>query len=85
LWVAHWEGGRVSRFTPDGKLDRWIRVAGPRVTCCAFGGPDLGRLFITTARHGLDAEDLGRAPLSGGLFAVRPGVAGLPEPRFRRD
>jgi sugar lactone lactonase YvrE len=85
LWVAHWEGGRVSRFTPDGELDRAIRVAAPRVTCCAFGGPDLGTLFITTARHGLGAEALSKAPLSGGLFAVRPGVAGLPEPRFRTD
>jgi sugar lactone lactonase YvrE len=85
LWVAHWDGGCVSRFTPDGELDRSIRVAAPRVTCCAFGGPDLGTLFITTARHGLDAEALSKAPLSGGLFAVRPGVAGMPEPRFRMD
>ena len=85
LWVAHWDGGRVSRFTPDGTLDRSIRVPAPRVTCCAFGGPDLGTLFITTARHGLDAEAVRKAPLSGGLFAARPGVSGLPEPRFRAD
>jgi len=82
LWVAHWDGGQVSRFTPDGKLDRSIRVPAPRVTCSAFGGPGLGTLFITTARTGLSTEALAQAPLSGGIFAARPGVSGLPEPRF---
>ena len=83
LWVAHWDGWRVSRFLPDGTPDRSIRLPVPRPTCCAFGGDDLGTLFITSARTGLDAEILAGAPLSGGLFSLRPGVAGLPEPRFR--
>lgn len=75
LWVAHWDGARVSRFLRDGTLERSVRVAAPRVTCCAFGGPDLATLFITTARSD-------GAPLSGSLFAVQPGVAGIPEARF---
>lgn len=83
LWVAHWDGGRVSRFKPDGSLDRSVRLPVPRPTCLAFGGDDLGTLFITSARTGLDAGALEQAPLSGGIFAFRPGVRGVPEPRFR--
>ncbi len=84
LWVAQWDGGRISRFRPDGRLDRSIRLPVPRPTCLAFGGADLGTLFVTSARAGLDTEALGRAPLSGGVFSLRPGVRGLPEPRFRQ-
>jgi sugar lactone lactonase YvrE len=83
LWVAHWDGWRISRFRPDGTLDRSIRLPVPRPTCLAFGGPDLATLFVTSARIGLDAPGLARAPLSGGVFALRPGETGLPEPRFR--
>ncbi|MFC0678783.1 SMP-30/gluconolactonase/LRE family protein [Lysobacter korlensis] len=84
LWVAHWDGGRVSRFSPDGKPDRVLHVPAPNVTSVAFGGEDLGTLFITTARLGLDAEALESFPLSGGLFAEdRPGTRGLPEPAWR--
>jgi L-arabinonolactonase len=82
LWVAHWDGGRLSRFHPDGRLDRSIRLPVPRPTCCAFGGADLETLFVTSARVGLDAKALERAPLSGGVFSLRPGERGLPEPRF---
>ena len=82
LWVAQWDGGRISRFHPDGRLDRSIRLPVPRPTCCAFGGADLETLFVTSARIGLDAKALERAPLSGGVFSLRPGEHGLPEPRF---
>lgn len=85
VWVAHWGGGRVSRFRPDGTYERSITLAAPRVTCPAFGGPDLDTLFITTARTGLDEAALAQAPQSGGLFAVKPGVRGIEEPRFRPD
>jgi sugar lactone lactonase YvrE len=83
LWVAHWDGWRVSRVRPDGTLDRSIRLPIPRPTCCAFGGDDLGTLFITSARTGLDDETLACAPRSDGLFSLRGGVFGLREPRFR--
>lgn len=85
VWVAHWGGGRVSRFRPDGTWERSIMLAAPRVTCPAFGGPDLDTMFITTARTGLDEAALVKTPLAGGLFAVKPGVRGLEEPRFRPD
>ncbi|GEK72662.1 MULTISPECIES: SMP-30/gluconolactonase/LRE family protein [Halomonas] len=78
LWVAHWEGGRVSRFAPDGRLDETLPLPASRVTSCAFGGPDLDTLYITTAAEARDAEGL-----AGGLFRVRPGVRGLAPTPFR--
>lgn len=81
-WSARWMGGCVVRFTPAGKVDRIIQVPVSRVTMCAFGGSDLKTLFITTATEGMTEAEHKAEPLAGGLFAVRPGVAGLPETRF---
>ena len=54
----------------------------PNVTSLAFGGPDLDRLFVTTARLGMNDQELETAPLSGGLFVVDAGVVGLPESKY---
>lgn len=82
-WSARWRGGCVARFTPDGRLDRTIDLPVSRVTMCAFGGSGLDTMFITTASEGLSPEEVSREPLAGAVFAVRPGVCGLLEPRFR--
>lgn len=72
LWVAHWDGGRVSRFDPDGGLDRAIGLPASRITSCAFGGAGLDRLFVTSAR--IDRAD---EPLAGALFEVDARVRGV--------
>ena len=54
----------------------------PHVTSLTFGGANLDRLFVTTARLGLDDSQIAEAPLSGGLFVVDAGVKGLPEESF---
>ncbi len=77
LWVAHWDGARVSRFSPEGVLDRWIELPVSRPTSCAFGGADLDRLFITSASIGREDE-----ALAGGLFEADPGARGLPTGMF---
>ncbi|CAO3459088.1 Xylonolactonase (EC 3.1.1.68) [Azospirillum argentinense] len=83
LWVAHWSGGRVSRFRPDGTLDRVVRLPVSNVTSCAFGGPGLDQLFITTAAQDAPAQGTPTGePLAGGLFACTPGVVGLAPGRF---
>jgi sugar lactone lactonase YvrE len=81
-WIARYRAGRVLRLTPDGRIDRVIRLPCGRVTMCAFGDSDLKTLYVTTARHNADPAELAREPLAGGLFACRVDVAGLPEPRF---
>jgi sugar lactone lactonase YvrE len=78
VWVALWDGGAVRRYTPDGALDRVIELPVRRPTACAFGGPDLTDLYITTARTGLDAPH----PLSGSVLVVPGAGKGLPQPAF---
>ena len=82
LWVAEVEGGRVGRYRPDGKLDRYIDLPVPKPTSVMFGGKDFDTLFITSMWMGLSADERKAHPLSGALFAVRPGVTGVSEPRF---
>ncbi|MBU8545065.1 MULTISPECIES: SMP-30/gluconolactonase/LRE family protein [Roseomonadaceae] len=83
VWVALWDGWRVARYTPDGRLDRVLNLPVPRPTSCAFGGPGLATLFVTSARVRLSAAELAEAPLSGSVFAIETGGAhGLPEPPF---
>ena len=77
VWVAMWDGWCVQRFLPDGTPDQKITVPVPRPTSCAFGGPDLSTLYITTARIRLSAAQLDEAPLSGALLSATPGVTGL--------
>lgn len=72
LWVAHWNGGRLSRFDPDGVLDRAILLPASKITSCTFAGIALDRMFVTSAREGCEDE-----PLAGALFEVDPGVTGL--------
>ena len=76
VWVALWDGGVVQRFTADGRLDRTVSVPGGWITNCAFGGPELRTLYITTARVDLDADVQRRQPHAGSLFAVEVDVAG---------
>jgi sugar lactone lactonase YvrE len=79
LWVALWQGGAVSRWNPaTGELLEVIKVPAPNVTSCAFGGPNLDQLYITTARNGLSAELLEEWPLTGGLFRAKVAATGMP-------
>lgn len=72
LWIAHWGGGRVSRFDPDGRMERSIALPVSQITNCTFGGAKLDRMFVTSAS--LDRKD---EPLAGALFEIDPGVTGL--------
>ncbi|MER5937097.1 SMP-30/gluconolactonase/LRE family protein [Streptomyces sp. NPDC001928] len=78
VWVALWDGAAVRRYTPSGELDRVIELPVPRVTACAFAGPDLSDLYITTARVGLAAP----LALSGSLLVVPGAGKGLAQPAF---
>jgi len=82
VWSAHCSVGRVVRYSPAGTIDRVIELPVTRPTSCMFGGDNLDVLYITTARETLTPEQIAQAPLSGSLFATKPGVRGLPEPSF---
>jgi sugar lactone lactonase YvrE len=82
VWLALWGGGAVHRYAPDGSLDRVVRLPVSHPTSCAFGGDDLGDLYITTAAIALSPAERARQLQAGGLFRCRPGVAGRPAPLF---
>jgi sugar lactone lactonase YvrE len=79
VWTAISNGGAVHRYSSDGTLNRVIELPAQKVTACTFGGEDLGTLFITTSREGLQP---GEDPRAGALFAADPGVRGLPVREF---
>jgi L-arabinonolactonase len=82
LWSAQYGGGVITRYAPDGRIDRVIAVPVTQPTSCGFGGADLDTLFITTASQRLSAEALAQQPLAGALLSLRPGVRGCAEPKF---
>mmetsp|Transcript_950 Transcript_950/g.1182 ORF Transcript_950/g.1182 Transcript_950/m.1182 type:complete len:224 (-) Transcript_950:152-823(-) len=83
LWVAYNGGGRVCRHSPvDGTIDMQINMPWKGVTTCSFGGADLDTLYITTNRRRMTPEEEAAHPNAGGLYSVRPGVRGVPEPKF---
>lgn len=82
VWNAEWEGGQVVRCGPDGRITHRVALPVPKATCCAFGGEDLSTLFITTSRLMSTPDDVSRAPLSGSLFAIRPGFRGVEDAPF---
>jgi len=80
VWIAHWGGSRVSRWSPDAKLDREIRLPAPQITSVTFGGAGLDRMFVTSAAKGLDRA---KETFAGALFEVDTGgVRGLPTGLF---
>ena len=78
LWVAIWGGGVLRRLTPDGTQDAVFPVPVSQPTSCAFGGPGMTDLYVTTARAGLSEAELKDQPLAGRLLRLRPGPVGLP-------
>jgi len=79
LWIAHWGGWQVSRWDPaTGEKLSSVPVPASQVTSCTFGGEELDRLYITTARVGLGEAELAAQPHAGGLFCAAVGVRGRP-------
>lgn len=82
LWIAFWDGWCVRRYSAAGEWLQTARMPVQRPTSCAFGGPDLDRLYITSARIDLDEDALRMQPNAGGLFMFVPGVRGLADVPF---
>jgi sugar lactone lactonase YvrE len=82
VWVALWGGWSLRRYTPEGVLDRVLEVPAAQVTACCFGGDDGRSLYVTTASHGLTADQRAAQPLAGSVFVADVGVAGPPARAF---
>jgi sugar lactone lactonase YvrE len=82
-WSAGISAGVLNRWAADGRLDRVIPLPCSNPTMPCFGGPDMRTIFVTSLRHGVADEVLAAKPLSGGIFAVRVDVPGVPVGRFK--
>jgi sugar lactone lactonase YvrE len=83
LWIAMWGGAKMTRWDPaTGELLADIPMPAFNVSSCAFGGPHLTDIYVTSARKGMDVKQLSKYPLSGSLFRLRTGIQGLPTFEF---
>jgi sugar lactone lactonase YvrE len=81
-WTALFEGGRIQRYSTEGRLLAEYPVAARCPTMVCFGGPDLRTLYVTSARTGRSEDELKAFPHSGSLFSMPVDLPGLPEHKF---
>jgi sugar lactone lactonase YvrE len=77
-WCAGHGGGVLHRYDPSGALIAQVDLPISQPTMCAFVGPRLEDIVVTSASEKLTEDQLKREPHAGGLFRLRPGVRGLP-------
>jgi sugar lactone lactonase YvrE len=82
LWVACFGGAAVRCYSPAGEQLDEVLFPVTQVTSCAFGGPGLADLYVTSAAYRLSAGQLKKEPHAGATFACRPGAAGMPASSF---
>jgi sugar lactone lactonase YvrE len=82
VWSGHWDGWKLTRYDPAGKIERQIRFPVQHVISFAFGGKNLDELFVTTASWGFGEDERKQQPWAGDLFRVKTDVKGLIEPAF---
>jgi len=77
-WICANDAGLVHQFSPQGELLQSVSVPVSKPAMCAFGGPNLDLLFVTSILPGGVLPE--QAGLNGAVFALEVGVRGLPEP-----
>jgi sugar lactone lactonase YvrE len=82
IWNGHQGGWKLTRYDPDGKIERQIRFPVRHVISFAFGGADLDILYVTTCSWDFTDEDRKKEPWAGDLLSIQTGVKGLIEPAF---
>ena len=85
LWVAIWGAGRVHRYSPTGELRQALAVPAVEVTSCAFAGPGLHWLYVTTATEEWTDEQRRADPRAGLVYRFETDAAGRPADVFRPD
>lgn len=81
LWSAQWGASRVACYDSNGDFQQAVAFPASQISCPAFGGPGLSTLFATSAREGLDDEQLAAEPQAGKLFGVEVPAHGQAEHR----
>src|SRR3990167_2497289 len=83
IWSCHFNGWRITRYSPDGTIDRVIKMPTQAPSSCCFVGNDLKTLFITSAKRDVKPDDLKNQPLAGCVFAIDLEIAGVKEHGFK--
>ncbi len=82
VWSARWDGWKITRFDPTGRIEREIPLPVQRPTSCTFGGSNLDDLYVTSASIGLSDEEKSEQPFAGDLLKIKVDVRGMKAPRF---
>lgn len=82
LWVCFFGGWGINRYTENGNYIGRVALPTANVTSCTFGGDDMSELFITTARKGLNANELREQPQAGNLFQYQTSTTGIASTKF---
>ncbi len=82
VWSARWGGSRLIRYDAHGRKEREMILPVEYPTACAFGGPRLDDLYITTAQNRLTPAERARQPYAGDLLRARLSIFGLPQGVF---
>lgn len=82
IWSARWGGWKVVRYRPDGSVEREVPMPVEFPTSCAFGGPDLDEMYITSAWVEIRPERRSEQPLAGDVFCLKAPAPGFQEPLF---
>ena len=85
LWVAVYGAGQVHRYTPEGELREVLSVPARETTSCAFAGPGLSRLYVTTATENWTDEERRADPSAGLTYRFETDATGRPAAPFRPD
>jgi sugar lactone lactonase YvrE len=85
LWIAIYGAGQVRRYAPDGELRETLDVPAAQTTCCAFGGPGLHTLYVTTATENWTDEQRATDPAAGLVYRLETGETGVAAASFRPD
>jgi sugar lactone lactonase YvrE len=85
LWIAIWGVGQVRRYRPDGEQQEVLSVPARETTSCAFAGPGLRWLYVTTATEDWTDEQRRAHPGAGLVYRLETGATGRPAAPFRPD
>jgi pyruvate/2-oxoglutarate dehydrogenase complex dihydrolipoamide dehydrogenase (E3) component/sugar lactone lactonase YvrE len=83
LWVAMYGGCRINRYSPDGALRQTLPIPAEQCTCCAFAGPELKWLYVTTATEYWSEEQRRLEPTAGVVYRLPTDATGRPAEPFR--
>jgi sugar lactone lactonase YvrE len=85
LWVAMYGGGCVRHYSAEGELRATLPIPSIQTTSCAFGGPQLNQLFVTTATENWSDEQRRADPRAGLVYRIDTDATGRPARPYRPD